>query len=69
MFLEARLGQKSLKKVVGILVQTMTPKSPFELKWPLIKKVNSCAQKIPILPKQAGSKALKNVQYKAFNDH
>ena len=25
-----RLGQKSLKKIVGFLIQLMTPKSPFE---------------------------------------
>ena len=34
----ARQGQKSLKKIFVILVETMTPKGHFEINWPLCYK-------------------------------
>ena len=36
-----RLGQKSLKNFVGFLVQMTTPKSPFEINWPLANAIFS----------------------------
>ena len=38
-------GRNSLKKIVGFFVQTMTPKSPFEITWSLV----NC--KLPNWPK------------------
>ena len=35
LFLEA--SAEILNKIVGVLVQTMTPKSPFEINWPLME--------------------------------
>ena len=31
-----RLGQKSLKKIIRFLVEMMTPKSRFEINWPIV---------------------------------
>ena len=36
-----RLGQKTLKQFIGFKVETMTPKNPFELNWPLRDKNNN----------------------------
>ena len=35
-----RLRQKSLKKIVGALLEMMTPKSPFEINRPLPRPQN-----------------------------
>ena len=43
LFLEARA--EILKKIVGFLVQTMTPKSPFEINWP-VYHFNFCQKKL-----------------------